>query len=78
MAKDYKIIGAYAQTELGHGVFSTIHYSMLTDCILGTYLRGLETTATYDPSKQEFILDSPTLTAMKWWPGTRKFVQCQL
>ncbi|XP_064382734.1 peroxisomal acyl-coenzyme A oxidase 1-like isoform X1 [Halichondria panicea] len=54
LAKDYKIIGAYAQTELGHG----------------TYLRGLETIATYDPSRQEFVLDSPTLTATKWWSGT--------
>ncbi|XP_064382738.1 peroxisomal acyl-coenzyme A oxidase 1-like isoform X2 [Halichondria panicea] len=54
LAKDYKIIGAYAQTELGHG----------------TYLRGLETIATYDPSRQEFVLDSPTLTATKWWPGS--------
>ncbi|CAG9581083.1 unnamed protein product [Danaus chrysippus] len=47
------IIGTYAQTELGHG----------------TFVRGLETTATYDPSTKEFILHSPTLTAYKWWPG---------
>lgn len=47
------IIGTYAQTELGHG----------------TFLRGLETTATYDPKTKEFILNSPTLTSYKWWPG---------
>ncbi|KAG5679146.1 hypothetical protein PVAND_008737 [Polypedilum vanderplanki] len=47
------IIGTYAQTELGHG----------------TYIRGLETTATYDPATKEFVLNSPTLTSYKWWPG---------
>lgn len=47
------IIGTYAQTELGHG----------------TFIRGLETTATYDPETKEFILNSPTLTSYKWWPG---------
>uniref|UniRef100_A0A8D2QS40 Acyl-coenzyme A oxidase n=1 Tax=Zosterops lateralis melanops TaxID=1220523 RepID=A0A8D2QS40_ZOSLA len=47
------IVGTYAQTEMGHG----------------THLRGLETTATYDPSTQEFILNSPTVTSIKWWPG---------
>ena len=47
------VIGTYAQTELGHG----------------TYLRGLETTATYDPAVQEFVIHSPTLTSTKWWPG---------
>ncbi len=36
------IFGTYIQTELGHG----------------TYLRGLETTATYDWRTQEFIIDS--------------------
>jgi len=56
LARDYKIIGAYAQTEMGHG----------------TYIRGLETTATYDPTTQEFIVNTPTLTATKWWPGTRE------
>jgi acyl-CoA oxidase len=47
------LISTYAQTELGHG----------------TNLSKLETTATYDPKTQEFILHSPTITATKWWPG---------
>uniref|UniRef100_A0A8D0V9Y5 Acyl-coenzyme A oxidase n=1 Tax=Sus scrofa TaxID=9823 RepID=A0A8D0V9Y5_PIG len=51
-SKRLEIIGTYAQTELGHG----------------THLRGLETTATYDPATQEFILNSPTVTSIKWWP----------
>ncbi|RHY18298.1 hypothetical protein DYB32_010408 [Aphanomyces invadans] len=29
----------------------------------------VETTAHYDPKTQEFILNSPTLTSRKWWPG---------
>ena len=53
MCQKLQIIGTYAQTELGHG----------------TYIRGLETTATYDPEKEEFVVHSPTLTATKWWPG---------
>ncbi|KAJ8736597.1 hypothetical protein PYW08_007253 [Mythimna loreyi] len=52
-ASNMEIIGTYAQTELGHG----------------TFIRGLETTATYDPKTEEFVLHSPTLTAYKWWPG---------
>lgn len=52
-AWNLEIIGTYAQTEMGHG----------------THLRGLETTATYDPKTQEFILNSPTVTSIKWWPG---------
>ncbi|XP_022126113.2 probable peroxisomal acyl-coenzyme A oxidase 1 [Pieris rapae] len=52
-ALNLEIVGAYAQTELGHG----------------TFIRGLETTATYDPSTEEFILHTPTLTAYKWWGG---------
>lgn len=38
----------------------------------GTHLRGLETTATYDPATQEFVLNSPTVSSIKWWPGGRK------
>lgn len=52
--KDYAIIGCYAQTELGHG----------------SNVRGLETTATYDPKTKEFVIHSPYLTASKWWNGT--------
>ncbi|XP_055014237.1 peroxisomal acyl-coenzyme A oxidase 1-like [Boleophthalmus pectinirostris] len=53
LARSFKVMGTYAQTELGHG----------------THLRGLETTATYDPATQEFVLNSPTVTSIKWWPG---------
>ncbi|XP_028031489.1 probable peroxisomal acyl-coenzyme A oxidase 1 [Bombyx mandarina] len=53
-AMNTEIIGTYAQTELGHG----------------TFIRGLETTATYDVETEEFVLHSPTLTAYKWWPGS--------
>ncbi len=42
-------------------------------CILGTFIRGLETTATYDPKTEEFVLHSPTLTSTKWWPGGREY-----
>lgn len=35
------IFGTYAQTELGHG----------------TFVRGLETTATYDPTIRQFVMD---------------------
>ena len=52
-AWNMEIIGTYAQTELGHG----------------TFIRGLETTATYDGKTQEFVLNTPTLTAFQWWPG---------
>jgi len=53
LAENLEVIGAYAQTELGHG----------------SNLRGLETTATYDASSEEFIINSPSITAAKWWPG---------
>ncbi|ALC48857.1 CG5009 [Drosophila busckii] len=47
------IIGTYAQTELGHGSF----------------IRGLETRADYDVASEEFVLNTPSLSAYKWWPG---------
>lgn len=47
----WEIIGAYAQTELGHG----------------SNVRGIELIATWDPTAKEFVLHSPTLTASKWW-----------
>lgn len=54
--KAMSIIGAYAQTELGHG----------------TFVRGLETTAEYDPETEEFVVNTPQLSSMKWWPGGRE------
>ncbi|KAH8304624.1 hypothetical protein KR018_003721, partial [Drosophila ironensis] len=47
------VVGTYAQTEMGHG----------------TYIRGLETRADYDPQSREFVLNTPSLSAYKWWPG---------
>ncbi|KAF2399459.1 acyl-CoA oxidase [Trichodelitschia bisporula] len=52
--ESFEIIGAYAQTELGHG----------------SNVRGLECEARYDPNSKEFILHSPTLTSSKWWNGS--------
>ncbi|CAM9403676.1 unnamed protein product [Scytosiphon promiscuus] len=53
LATSFRILGAYVQTELGHG----------------SNVRALETTATFDKATQEFVLHSPTLTSTKWWPG---------
>ncbi|KAM0934278.1 putative acyl-CoA oxidase, acyl-CoA dehydrogenase/oxidase and middle domain superfamily [Dioscorea sansibarensis] len=53
LAYKMQIIGCYAQTELGHG----------------SNVQGLETTATFDPKSDEFVIHSPTLTSSKWWPG---------
>lgn len=32
-------------------------------------MAGLETTATFDPATDEFVLSTPTITATKFWPG---------
>ncbi|KAJ7139601.1 acyl-CoA dehydrogenase/oxidase C-terminal [Mycena epipterygia] len=53
LAESGKILGTYCQTELGHG----------------TFLRGLETTATFDPATDEFVIHSPTTSSTKYWPG---------
>jgi acyl-CoA oxidase len=48
-----KILSTYAQTELGHGSF----------------VRGLETTATFDKGTDEFTVHSPTASSTKFWPA---------
>jgi acyl-CoA oxidase len=57
LAESGKIIGSYTQTELAHGSF----------------VGGIETTATFDKETDEFIVHSPTLTSTKYWPGAIGF-----
>ena len=35
----------------------------------GSNVRGIETTAEYDPKTDEFIINTPNLRSIKWWPG---------
>jgi len=53
LAQSYKILGCYAQTELGHG----------------SDVQNLELVAVFDKESDCFIFNSPTLTATKWWIG---------
>ncbi|RAR12309.1 acyl-CoA oxidase [Stemphylium lycopersici] len=53
LARAGKILGTYAQTELGHGSF----------------VRGIETTATFDNDADEFVINSPTISSNKFWPA---------
>ncbi|KAH7400221.1 hypothetical protein BKA64DRAFT_694778 [Cadophora sp. MPI-SDFR-AT-0126] len=53
LAEEGKIIGSYTQTELGHG----------------TFVAGIETTATFDKETDEFIINTPCESATKYWPG---------
>ena len=57
LCRDWRMIGCYAQTELGHG----------------SNVRALETTATFVADGNgdgNFVINSPTLTSTKFWPGT--------
>jgi acyl-CoA oxidase len=53
LAQSGRILGTYAQTELVHGSF----------------VRGIETTATFDKDIDEFIVHSLTISSIKFWPA---------
>jgi acyl-CoA oxidase len=53
LAQSFRIITTYVQTELGHG----------------TDIRRLETEAVFDRTTDSFVLNTPTLTSTKFWPG---------
>ncbi|KUI01922.1 acyl-CoA dehydrogenase [Mycobacterium sp. IS-3022] len=50
---DLELLGCFAMTETGHG----------------SDVQSLETTATYDPATEEFVIDSPTPTSRKDYIG---------
>lgn len=52
-AEDGDYILAYAQTELGHG----------------SDVQSLKTTATYDQTLGQFVINTPDIEAYKYWPG---------
>ncbi|KAJ4836030.1 hypothetical protein Tsubulata_011354, partial [Turnera subulata] len=53
VTEDYKIMGCFAMTELGHG----------------SNVRGIETVATYDARTGEFVINTPCESAQKYWIG---------
>ena len=47
------VTGCFGMTEMGHG----------------SNVACLETTATFDKNADEFVINTPTITATKWWIG---------
>lgn len=60
-ARDFRILGTYVQTEIGHG----------------SNVAGLGTTAELDFNTDEWVLNTPSLESYKWWSGgLAKSVNC--
>lgn len=51
--RTFEIVGAYAQTEIAHG----------------SDVSSLMTTATLDLEKDEIVMNTPNIKAIKFWPG---------
>ena len=47
------LVGCFAMTELGHG----------------SNVAGIETTAVFDAAADQFVINTPSVTATKWWIG---------
>lgn len=43
------------------------HLSCFAEIGHGSFIQGMETTATLDTETDEFVIHSPTITAAKWW-----------
>ena len=50
---DFEETGCFALTEMGHG----------------SNVQELETTATFDPASDTFVINTPSESAMKFWVG---------
>jgi acyl-CoA oxidase len=53
LSEAYHVRGCFAMTELGHG----------------SNVRGIETVTTFDPSTEEFVINTPCESAQKYWIG---------
>ena len=51
--KSYTIMASYSQTELS----------------VGSDVQSIKTLATFDKGTQEFVLHTPSIEGIKWWPG---------
>ena len=84
LAENMGILGAYAQTELGHvrpdERYATSRFSKALTArsmnprglgrrTQGSNVRALQTTATYIPQDDSFDMHTPTIEATKWWIG---------